>query len=159
MLKYKETHNLLISSESGFRPHHSCQTAILKICDSWLAALNKGEIVGATFLDFSKAFDTINHHILLEKLKLYLGNSNSLLFFQSFLDNRSQSVYLNGKYSEKKKTILTGVPQGSILGTLLFCIYINDLPLYVSPNNSSVSTDLFADHSSSYISGKHLYSI
>ena len=158
LLTYMESHNLFISSQSGFRPNHSCQTAILKICDSWLAALNKGEIVGATFLDFSKAFDTINHHILLEKLKLYLGNSKSLLFFQSFLNNRSQSVYLNGRYSEKK-TIYTGVPQGSILGPLLFCIYINDLPLYASPNNSSVSTDLFADDSSNYTSGKHLYSI
>ena len=130
----------LFQYQSGFRRLHSCQTALTKIVDNWLNALNNKETVGTVFLDLSKAFDLVNHKLLLQKLAMYGFSQKAILWFDSYLMNRTQQVYISGKLSESN-TISIGVPQGSVLGPLLFLVYINDLPLSIS----SCVLDLFAD--------------
>lgn len=145
LMEYLEKHSLLYTYQSGFRSFHSCQSALTRMCDRWLTAANQHKLSGTIFLDFKKAFDLVNHTILTKKLSLYLRNTSSLSLIESYLDNRSQFVVSNGE-SSPTKTILRGVPQGSVLGPLLFCIYINDLPLSIS--EPQVSCDLFADDTS-----------
>ena len=99
------------------------------------------------FLDFSKAFDTVNHQILVEKLKYYGVHGKTLLLFESYLSNRTQVVEVNGKMSEKG-LIKHGVPQGSILGPLLFLLYIND----ISKSSDVLKFFLFADDTTVYYS-------
>ncbi len=151
LLNFLTEHNLLCQSQSGFRPQHSCHTALAKLCDNWLSAINNSEVVGAVFLDLKKAFDLVNHNILLKKLSLYTANSPFVSLFKSYLELRSQSVYVNGEYSNEG-IVRCGIPQGSILGPLLFSIFINDLPLHITSNK--VNCDMFADDTSLNTSDK-----
>ena len=96
----------------------------------WLSAIDRSEIVGAVFLDFKKGFDLVGHTIFQQKLKAYLNDPSVIPFFHSYLSDRSQYVCINGKLSAVG-AIQTGVPQGSILRLLLFCIFINDLSLHI----------------------------
>ena len=121
LLIFLTEHNLLCHSHSGFRPQHSCHSALAKLCDNWLSAINNSEVVGAVCLDLKKAFDLVNHNILLKKLSLYTANSAFVSLFKSYLELRSQNVYVNGEYSDEG-IVRCGIPQGSILGPLLFSI-------------------------------------
>ena len=94
--------------------------------EKWKASLDKGEYVGVIFMDLSKAFDTINHDLLLAKLKAYGFSHNALAFMLSYLKNRSHRVNINNNFSTWGE-IIAGVSQGSILGHLLFNIFINDI--------------------------------
>ena len=127
------------------REDHSTNLALLYLVDKISNSLDTGEYVLGLFLDFTKAFDTVNHAILLQKLE-NLGVRGILLnWFESYLSNRSQYVDHSGISSELKY-IHCGVPQGSILGPLLFLLYINDLS-YVY---SLLFSLLFADDSNMF---------
>ena len=153
LMEYLEVHKLFYLLQSGFRPYHSTQTALICLCDAWLSAVNQQKLTGAVFLDLTKAFDLVSHEILTKKLSLYLRNQTSLMFFKSYLENRSQFVLANGKTSSIE-AIIRGVPQGSILGPLLFCIFINDLPLSIS--DPRVSCHIFADDTTLHSSAKNM---
>ena len=125
---YFLTKKLLYNSQYGFRKDHSTEFASLELVDKVTQDLDQGKIPIALFLDLSKAFDTLDHDILLYKLNYYGIRDMSLNWFSSYLTQRQQYVEING---EKSPSLLisTGVPQGSILGPLLFLIYMNDIHL------------------------------
>ena len=116
--------------------------------------MNEGKMIGALFIDLQKAFDSIDQSILLEKLKVYGCDELTLKWFTSRLADRHQKVKYNETSSEFE-TIKCGVPQGSILGPLLFIIFINDLPLHLI----YCRFDLYADDSTISAVGKHLGNI
>ena len=123
---YIERQSILSNSQFGFRPKHGPNLALIAAIDKVLQAQEKNNFVMGVFLDFSKAFDTVSHDILLRKLYRYGVRGLALNWLESYLSNRCQFVQYEGASSEYE-FVSCGVPQGSILGTLLFLIYINDI--------------------------------
>lgn len=126
--EFVQHYDLLSEFQSGYRPKHSTKTAMLKVFDDIGIIIDNGRPVVLVLLDYSKAFDTISHRILCNKLQSNFGfSTQATRLMQSYLLGRTQTVFNNGIYS-KYIPIHSGVPQGSILGPILFSLYINDLP-------------------------------
>ena len=144
---YMQRNKLLYAYQYGFRKLHSTELASVELVDRIRHDIDNGKIPLSVFLDLSKAFDTLDHSILLQKLKFYGVSGTSLQWFTSYLINRRQLVDIDGTYSTVTN-ITTGVPQGSILGPLLFIIYMNDIH-EASKNFHAI---LYADDTSLYSS-------
>ena len=156
LYEYLSNNHLLHPCHHGFLQHHSTATALHQIVDTWLKAADTGKLSATLLLDLKAGFDVIEHDVLLSKLKEYGLSDVTLSWFESYLMNRLQCVQIESALSELKK-VKWGVPQGSILGPLLFIIYINELPEVVkSEDNTENKSDVivYADDNSPTTSNK-----
>ena len=122
LYKFLVDNNLLCNKQYGFRSLHSTALVLGKVTNRWLLSFDKGCMRSVVFLDIKKAFDTVDHQILIQKLDHYGFQGNELDFIESYLDNRQQCCQIEG-YTSSMRKISCGVPQGSILGPLLFIMY------------------------------------
>ena len=151
LLSFVKKYQLLYKYQFGFREYHGTDIALTVLTDKIMSAFDEGDIVLGVFLDLSKAFDTVNHEILLMKLHKYGIRGLAYKWFSTYLSNRQQYVSFNGNDSQPQ-VIKCGVPQGSILGPLLFLLYVNDIA-----NASSVLfMILFADDTNVFVQGKNI---
>jgi hypothetical protein len=150
-LNYLERNNILIEEQSGFRAVHSCETSLNLTLAAWKEMMENDKIIVAVFLDFKRAFETIDRELLLWKLVQYGVKGAELEWFRSYLSNRSQETRFYESVSQAINVSL-GVPQGSVLGPLLFILYINDM------GNALTYTklNLFADDTLLYIAADNL---
>ena len=144
-------HKIIFNHQFGFQKNKSTSLAILDVCTQLVNAVENKQFSTCIFLDFAKAFDTVDHNILIYKLEYYGVRGITLNWFKSYLTNRSQKVCINGTLSESCN-IKFGVPQGSVLGPLLFLLYINDMPF----SSNILKFHLFADDTSIFFSHKDL---
>ena len=146
MQDYLNKKRLLYDLQSGFRQSHSTETCLVYLTDSIRKEIDSGKLCGLVLLDLQKAFDTVNHAILLSKLRAIGMSKSAVTWFSSYLSERIQRVEVNRSLSDPQ-LITCGVPQGSVLGPLLFLLYINDMP-----SACSCKLLLFADDAALLVS-------
>ncbi|CAL1671997.1 unnamed protein product [Lasius platythorax] len=149
LIEYLEKNNLLKECQSGFRARHSCETVLQCIISEWKREIAEGKMIGVVFLDLRRAFEVVNRKILISKLEGYGLKESVLNWFKSYLDNRTQRVKFNGILSPPVN-VDVGVPQGSVLGPLLFLLYINDITEVIK---DTCEIKLFADDAIIYTAG------
>ena len=137
IVDYMNKNEYFHPNHHGFRAGHSTSTAMIQMYDSWVQAVDKGELAGVCMLDMSAAFDVVDHSILIDKLKLYGFDIEAITWMQQYLSGRSQAVYIDGSLSPFLP-VNVGVPQGSILGPLCYILYTNDLPETVLETSNHV---------------------
>ena len=136
LYQYLDVNNLLLDSQYGFRKQHFTELAALELIDRIHKSMDNGQIPVSIFLDLSKACDTLDHTIILSKLKHYRIKNEEFQWFNSYLSNRHQCVKFEGARSETLGWEM-GVPQGSILGPRLFIIHVNDMHTFLINLHSS----------------------
>lgn len=144
IMQHLSYHNFFIDSQHGFRRGYSCVTQLTELYHDLVMSVDKGEQTDCVFLDYRKAFDTVSHSFLLHKLNCLSIDITTLKWIQSYLSSRQQCVILNGEASHFVE-VTSGVPQGSVLGPLLFLIFINDIHV-----NVTSQLRLFADDCAVY---------
>ena len=156
LFSHLERNNILANEQFGFRPRASPDQVAYIMINSILTALNDKLVVGGIFCDLQKPFDCVNHEILIDKLEYYGTQVKFSSLIKSYLTRRFQRAIMgnssNCGKSSNWKQIKNGVPQGSILGPLLFLLYINDLPIVLDVNTNTV---LYADDTSILINGSN----
>ena len=151
LYKFLEKHEILYTLQFGFRASHSINHALASLTEAIKNSLDNRNFGCGIFIDLQKAFDTVNHNILLMKLEHYGIRGTALNWFKSYLSDRKQYVSVNGSNSSDL-SVTCGVPQGSVLGPLLLLLYINDLPL----SSSKLAFYLFADDTNIYYEAESL---
>ena len=146
MQSYFSNNNLITNFQHAYREKYSTATALTQMVDDWFKEIEERKIIGVILLDFSAAFDIMDHELMLKKFKSYGFSQSALLWINSYLSDRRQMVYFNGSYSDVKH-VKHGVPQGSCLGPLLYTIFTNDLPLVLQ----KASISMYADDSTIYL--------
>ena len=131
LVKHLETNGLICDQQHGFRAGKSCLTQLLHHFDDILESMTNGVDTDAIYLDYAKAFDKVDHRLLIRKLHLYGVNAKLISWIESFLTNRIQNVVVDGHMSNSS-SIISGVPQGTVLGPILFLIFINDITQCIS---------------------------
>ena len=147
--EFVEGHGLITDKQGGFRKGFSTVSSIADLVDNILSGVNKGKTALAAFVDLRKAFDTVNHAILLKKLKCYGIDGTNLSWCTNYLKNRSQKTLANGTMSAKGN-VSCGVPQGSVLGPMFFILYVNDMQFAVRDAN----VQLYADDTVIHVSNE-----
>ena len=151
LLKYFQDNNLISIDQSAYLKLHNTQTSLHRVIDDWIDNLCFNSLTGICTFDIKKCFDSIDHDLLLKKMEFYGVRNNEVKWFKDYLSDRSQVVKCHGVVSDKR-IVNVGVPQGSVLGPILFVIFINDISQHVNIGTAN----LFADDTLIYCTGNNM---